>query len=203
MKTTLSTLIFSFIFSTIFGQVNPVQNLYWSYEYLGLDGENFLLSWDEPENPHDELLGYNIYRNNELYKFQVENELFCYAFGDCNDDNGFPFFEIGQSFYAHVTAVYLGGIESEYIDSMFVDEPLLSINEIKISKFKTYPNPVQKELFFESEFKQVLIFNLNGDLLKSFKEVNSIQILDLAKGIYLIKAIKENDEIYEAKFIKK
>lgn len=201
-KSLFFTFIALLISKCLFAQINPIQNLLWEYEYLGLDGENFALSWDEPENPHDELLGYNIYRNNELYRFQVENVLFCTAEFDCNDDNGFPFFEGGQSFYAHVTAVYTGEIESEYIDSVYVDKPLLNIKEIKTKKIKTYPNPVQNELFFESEFKQVSIFSLNGNLLKSFKKVNSIQVADLPKGIYLIKAIKENDEPYETKFIK-
>lgn len=203
MKTAFYTFFLGLTLQFSHGQINPIQNLFWEYEYLGLDGENYRLSWDEPENPHNELLGYNVYRNDELYRFQVENELFCYAFFDCNDDNGFPHYIDGQTFFAHVTAVYVGDIESEYIDSAFVDETPLGINEIKSKNLKIYPNPAQNKLFFTSEFKRVSVFNLNGNELKSFEKVRSIDVTDLPRGTYLIKAIKENDEVYETKFLKK
>src|SRR5690606_18349509 len=155
------TLLFTgILMQLIFSQINPVQNLLWEYEYLGLDGENYALSWDEPENPHNELLGYNIYRNDDFYRFQVETVLFCTAEFDCNDDNGFPFYGNGDSFYAHVTAVYEGGIESEYIDSVFVDEPLLTTNEIRTTKLKVYPNPVQNKIHFGEKVFKISIFDL-------------------------------------------
>ena len=55
-----------------FGQNNPVENLTWSQSYVYM--HNFFeLDWDEPATPHDELIGYNVYRNDELYRFQTDN----------------------------------------------------------------------------------------------------------------------------------
>jgi len=76
MKTKLLFFLFfiAFMFSA-FGQNNPVENLTFSqsYEY---PNNFFELNWEEPAQPHNELLGYNIYRNDELFRFQTETTLY-------------------------------------------------------------------------------------------------------------------------------
>ena len=58
-----------------FGQINPVKNLTWSHWY---DDPNnyFTLEWEEPESPHDQIIGYNIYRENDLYIFVNEMSIY-------------------------------------------------------------------------------------------------------------------------------
>src|SRR5690554_1295438 len=119
MKTITLTLVISltFIFQSI-GQNNPIQNLNWNqwYEY----GNNFfILKWEEPEQPHNEIIGYNIYQEDELYLF-ISGETSIYnvdsIYGIVSNCGGesFLFYNNGEGFYAHVTAVYSPGtVESD------------------------------------------------------------------------------------------
>src|SRR5690554_1268715 len=67
MKTITLTFVVLLAFaSQSFGQINPIQNLEWThwYDY----GNNFFkLKWDEPEEPHDQIVAYNIYQEDDLF----------------------------------------------------------------------------------------------------------------------------------------
>ena len=81
---------------------------------------------------------------------------------------------------------------------------ILSIDEINISKFNIYPNPIDDVLHIQSssnlKINQITIFNYLGKKVKDFntnkKEIN---LNDLKKGIYLLKI----NNSYSSKFIKK
>lgn len=105
MKSTILTIaiFITFIFQTI-GQINPITNLTW-IQYYESPNNYFQLSWDEPESPHDELIGYNIYAGDELYRFQTENSLYNLE-GSSNCGIDFLLYYGGAEFLAHVTAVY-------------------------------------------------------------------------------------------------
>ena len=114
MKTITLTFAISmaFTFQSI-GQINPVQNLNWEHWYES-PNNFFVLSWDEPEQPHDEIIGYNIYRENDLFLF-ITDETSIYNIEDpvngivsnCGGEE-FLFYNNGEGFFAHVTAVYNG-----------------------------------------------------------------------------------------------
>lgn len=61
----LSAFVFCSVFSG-FAQINPVQNLQYSQYYDF--GNYFTLEWDPPQEPHDPLLGYKVYRDDDLYQ---------------------------------------------------------------------------------------------------------------------------------------
>lgn len=85
----------------------------------------------------------------------------------------------------------------------------LKINETDLKPFeiKVYPNPTSQYIQISSNLSDIVnyeLFNMAGQLLKKGKTTNStkIDISNLTKGIYLIKAT-ENDKKTIEKFIVK
>lgn len=69
-----------------------------------------------------------------------------------------------------------------------------------------YPNPSDKELFFDASFtiEKSRIYNLNGQLISELKVVdNKIIIEELSKGFYIIELDNEEGLTSKHKFIKK
>lgn len=144
------------LFTTIFftcilqsnGQINPILNLTWEHYYI-MPNNYFELSWEEPESPHDELIGYNVYRENELYRFQTETSLYNLEQGS-NCDVDFLVYNAG-GFYAHVTAVYNPGpVESSYTETVYIEEAMINVADYKKQKTLVYPNPTNGILFIET-----------------------------------------------------
>ncbi len=141
MKTITSTIGLFLLFTLqATGQINPVLNLTWEQTYVS-PYNYFELAWDEPESPHDELIGYNVYREDELYRFQTETSLYNGPQGS-NCDVDFLLYGNMQGFYAHVTAVYNPGpVESEYTQTVWVDGAAIGIKEHTAQEAILYPNP--------------------------------------------------------------
>jgi hypothetical protein len=201
MKNIFTLLLTGVLAQLAFSQINPVQNLEFSEGHEDVY-TIFGLYWDEPESPHDELIGYNIYAEDQLYKFQVETSMGCNpefgAYEDCDfvGSNG------GSPFIGYVAAVYEGGIESEYV-SFEVEGELLNTKEVASEKLNIYPNPVQNTIYFSGKAFEISIFDLNGKLLQSISEADCIDVSYLQKGNYVIKYKNSKREIVEDKFIKK
>lgn len=203
MKKSLSFISILFLISQfLFGQINPVQNLVWEHFYDDQNYENiFSLQWEEPETPHDELMGYNIYRNNELYRFQSEIGLACapqFGHFDCEFLN----YNMGV-FTGHVAAVYKDGVESEYV--FFEAEGfLLGSTELSKNEIKLFPNPAVDIIKFNMKLINISLLDLNGNQLKFIqKPVDELNISNLPTGIYLLKAETVSGHTFEKKFIKK
>ncbi|GGE24126.1 T9SS type A sorting domain-containing protein [Psychroflexus planctonicus] len=82
----------------------------------------------------------------------------------------------------------------------------LSNDDFDRTNFSLYPNPVANELYVESELAKIElieIYSLNGkQVLKvDFQKNNPIDVSNLAKGLYLVKAQTEN-KILTKKLIK-
>lgn len=196
MKTKILTLAsFLFFVSAAIGQVNPVQNLTWDhwYEY----GNNFFtLEWDEPAAPHDEILGYNVYQEDHLFIFIDEGtsifNIYSSVYGIVSNCGGesFLFYNNGEGFEAHVTAVYAGNVESDYTETVFVGGPLLNIDAPELQKAVLYPNPTTGILNIENtEYDKIMVYDLSGRKIKSFEPRSQIDLSDLSSGIYTIQLI--------------
>ncbi|HET8838117.1 MAG TPA: T9SS type A sorting domain-containing protein [Flavobacteriaceae bacterium] len=202
MKTaTLTAVLFSVFLMPIYGQINPVENLtYWS-SYTGSD-TYFRLDWDVPETGNDPLVGYNIYRGNELYRFQTENFI-CHVIPEmdepCMNDTGEFIWNSGNPFWTHVTAVYsTNHIESIYNDSIYIEGPLIGIKKIKKQKRILYPNPATGMVYMENEhIQKILVFDLNGKIVKKFNPKSQLDLSALPKGIYLMKLLGEEKQYVE------
>ena len=194
-KTILTLGVFLVFTCHSIGQINPVINLTWDQYYV-TPNNYFELKWEEPEAPHDELIGYNIYRGDELYRFQTENSLYHLEEGS-NCDIDFLFYNEGEGFLAHVTAVYNPGqVESDYTETVEIEGPLLSNKDIKQEKPILYPNPTTGILNIENvTVNKILIYDLSGKLISKLSSQHQINVSNLSKGVYLFKLISEEEII--------
>ena len=75
------------------------------------------------------------------------------------------------------------------------------------SSFGIYPNPVNNMLYFTGNetIDRVQINNVLGQTVQSYTKLqsNSINVENLANGIYLISVETKEGEIATARFIKK
>ena len=194
---------FLFIFTVItinlgFGQNNPIQNLNWYHTHIFPYNNIFSLSWQEPETPHNELIGYNIYRGNELYRFQTTTFLRCDLRWGITDGCDF----LNNAFTVYVKAVYEGNIESEAV-SYTIDGPALATNELSSKPFTISPNPAKDILNFSEELSNIKISDLSGKILKQISNPEkSINISKLIKGTYIITATSKSGKLINNKFIK-
>jgi hypothetical protein len=67
---------------------------------------------------------------------------------------------------------------------------------------KIYPNPVKNTLFFSSELHKIEIYSIDGKLLKRNPIGNHIDIPELSKGVYILKATDHLGKLLSEKIIK-
>lgn len=187
---------------TALAQLNPIQNLSWMH-YYDYPNNFFELKWEAPAQPHDELLGYNIYRNNELYRFQTETSVYnlnTQVFGivtNCPTDF-LSFNNQGQpspnGFDMHVTAVYSSGAESDYLQTEHCVGPLLASATFQSTKSLLYPNPTSGILFLHNQkYTEVLVYSTSGQVVLREQHSSQLDLSSFPKGIYWVKLISENN----------
>ncbi|TDX84894.1 T9SS type A sorting domain-containing protein [Epilithonimonas xixisoli] len=194
---------FLFIFAILiynlgFGQNNPVQNLAWYHTHIFPYNNIFSLSWAPPATPHNDLIGYNIYRGNELYRFQTNTSLGCDSRSGINDGCDF----LTHAFIVNVKAVYEGNIESDAV-SYTINGPALGTKEFSSKSFTTFPNPVKDILNFSEEITDFKITDSSGKIIEQMSSSGkSINVSKLTKGTYIFSATTKSGEIINKKFIK-
>ena len=93
-------------------------------------------------------------------------------------------------------------ITNEHISTKWIKFPdEVSIKTNSVSTFKTYPNPAKEsiEIISNETIENVIIYNLNGKILKSESSKN-INISDLPSGLYLIE-VKTGNSISKQKLL--
>lgn len=199
MKTKLYFMALTMAFTmTAIGQINPVQNLTWEWAYENMHNV-YQLNWEEPAQPHDALLGYNIYRNDELYRFQTETTLY-YVYADIfgsymtNDTGEFLLYFNGsqsnpQEFDIHVTAVYgPDGTESGYTQTHHCFGAALSATAFTQEKAVLYPNPTTGVLNLGSSLvTSVVVYDVMGKTVGEYAAQSALDLSGLAKGVYVVK----------------
>lgn len=80
---------------------------------------------------------------------------------------------------------------------------VLATSEVnKKTDLTIYPNPAKNTLFFSKELRDIEIYSADGKLLKRNFKGNSIDIPELLKGIYILKANDNSGNSISKKFIK-
>ncbi|WP_121665294.1 T9SS type A sorting domain-containing protein [Mesonia aquimarina] len=202
-------LLFFFLTFTIslFGQVKPVENLSWTHWY-DYGNNYFKLEWEEPKKPHNQIIGYNIYRENNLFIFINETSIYNVKssvtppnVSNCGGED-FILYSNLNGFTAYVTVVYSDEIESDP-KSIEISGPLLSTDKNEHKKVKIYPNPSEGLVNIQnSSLIKIQIFNLNGKLIKECKPDNEIDLSEISKGVYLIKLFSEKNVSLEKLILK-
>ena len=196
LTVTLGILLISLI---SFGQRNPVKDLTWQHWY-DYPYNFYSLSWTVPDSSEtDTLAGYNIYRDNVLWRYQPDIGFHCIPY-DCPD----PGFLLPEPFWIKVTAVYnFNHLESIADDS--INDPGIAVGmEDKGNKPVTVlSNPVQRGEMINIQTQESLaggmieLYNGLGTVVKrnSITGNNSILELDtsgLPAGFYYLVIRKDN-----------
>ncbi|MNK64892.1 Beta-agarase D precursor [compost metagenome] len=190
------------IYNLGWGQNNPVQNLSWYHTHIFPYNNIFSLSWAPPATPHNDLIGYNIYRENELYRFQTNTSLGCDSRFGISNGCGFEYYKDGGAFTGFVAAVYAGNVESEYV-SFNVGGATLDVTYPSLKQIKIFPNPVKDILYFSEEVSNIRIVDISGKLVRQFSILEkSINISKLVKGTYILSVTAKTGERINKKFIK-
>lgn len=80
-----------------------------------------------------------------------------------------------------------------------------SVSDVKDFQFKIYPNPAKDVISFQSELplESVEIFSLTGSkVLSQSNNVEQVEVGNLAKGIYMLKASAADGKVATQKLIK-
>jgi len=209
----LRIIIMLLLFSnlTIKAQLNPIKNLYFqviSYEFGNSNCPQFNcnnFTWERPDTSFtDTLIGYNIYKDNIFYKFTIDTNASCPGYCPCS----YLDFYDNLPFWLSVKAVYNSdSITSIAEDSIFIDNFVTNIKEIKKNKILLIKNPVKlgdniSILFsnIKSNKGIIQIISQKGEIIKeysienTFNNIVNISTNKLSHGIYYINFIsKENN----------
>lgn len=78
----------------------------------------------------------------------------------------------------------------------------LATSEVHKNDFKIYPNPVKNTVFFSKELQNIEMYSADGRLLKRSSKGKSIDISELPRGIYILKAQEVSGSELSKKIIK-
>lgn len=204
-------LILVFVNLLSFAQLNPIKNLEW-IQWYQCPYNYYELEWDAPDSSlTDTLVGYNIYRDQELYRFQTHIGASYTHFTDTS--SGEEDFMGSYPFYIHVTAVY----NSDYQESVYNDSALsygLAMNVSNYSihpKLNLSPNPVRDGETMHIKLPNeiidyITIVSLSGQIVvKKYINANEASIavseLQLKDNMYFL-CVYTNDYCLTEKFIK-
>ena len=181
-------------FGNIFAQINPVLNFQGTQWYQS-PNNYFNFSWDEPAQPHDVIIGYNVYQDNNLYRFQTGRELYHYysISGLYSNAADFIYYNMTGGFTAHITTVYEGNIESDYFETVIVTPPALNNKKFEIDNSNLYPNPTSGILNINNiDYDIINVYDFAGKLVSVFGSTTKIDLSNLSKGLYFVKTISKN-----------
>ena len=87
----------------------------------------------------------------------------------------------------------------------FLSTSTLDTQELNDFRFTVHPNPAKDVIILQSElpFEQVEIFSLTGSkVLSQTNNVEQVEVGNLAKGIYMLKASAADGKVATQKLIK-
>lgn len=213
-KYLLSNTFFLLFTTTLFAQIKPIQNLEYSqgYSYGGNPSNQFSMAWEEPAKPHDSILGYRIYREEEFYVFRERSyysNLVDAVTGEYQEGSlEFLFYENSgyEGFYTHVNAVYFVDsaiAESTYIDSVKTDPIVLNTKQSKRKEIKFYPNPTSGILNISAKnVEKIKLRNLQGRSINVELSNAKIDLSEQPDGIYLLEIEFQNGNKIVKKVVK-
>ena len=137
------------------------------------------------------------------------------TFLDMRNGNNVGISQFNSNNSPHLLCIFVDDASASFLDfwskdptSYFVEtQPecdALHDNEITTGTFQIYPNPVYDIFTIESD-KQLLnidLYNLGGQLIKSYEPQLFYDTTDLSAGVYLLK-VQANNRLDTIKLVKK
>ena len=151
-------------------------------EIVSCDNSGVTLHWNEPElKPEEVLIGYQIYRGVTLVSEDLVTET---EYTD-NCSGG------GRLNY-HVLAVYSDGETSKSYNIVYCEQTE-GIGENEDVGFTLSPNPTSGLVRIEgATVAEVRVYNTLGQLVKTAKNTNEVNLRGLPQGMYLLRITDED-----------
>jgi hypothetical protein len=96
-------------------------------------------------------------------------------------------------------------VSENQVVTIFEAEETTAVSEIHYEGIRVYPTPVNHTLYFDSPFplEQVDLYNVLGiPVLKVYKPDSEIPVSNLPEGVYILRAITEQNQVYTVRIIK-
>ncbi len=185
---------------SLFGQINPVNNLIYQQIYqcgnYNCPSFNcFEISWDSPESSSDTLQGYNVYRDSNFWVFTQDTVIDCSGYFPCEYND----FYDSIPFWVTVKAVYNNdSVVSIANDSVYVKDLCVSVSETARDSISLFRNPVLKGdnitlllKGYKGELCSVQVSSLKGEIIKEYRtEVMYGKVIfssaGMPPGLYII-----------------
>ena len=175
----------------VYSNHSGCQPVYWHSHYPYNLCISSTLSNTSGQGIAEGLLGYRVYRNGDLiaeipYTFQT-------YFTDSEFTRGF------EAEYC-VTAVY-GDVESEPVCATVT---MTGVNEAGNDGIAVSPNPTNGLVRIEgATATEVRVYNALGQLLKTARNTNEINLKGLPQGVYLLRITDEDGAVMTKKLVVK
>ena len=104
----------------------------------------------------------------------------------------------------YISTIELNRPDARFYINVTGDERALSIEDNEFSSISIYPNPVENELTFNfpHALEAIDILDMKGSIIDTAKGINSIDVSQLASGLYFARAFYENQKVIK-RFVKK
>jgi len=163
-------------------------------------------------NNQDSIIGYlgAIHQDNADYfilgtdyrNLNLPPRLLSYSFIQ-NEWNFFPiinsFPAIIQHIYSDTTSIYIGtsnGLGIIDKSCFLTNTKSISIEQIDV---RVFPNPAINEINIENKSNEridnIELYNINGQLIKTFQESNSLDLSEINSGYYILSISIKNEKI--------
>ena len=154
-------------------------------------GENSVtLRWNEPElKPDEVLVGYQVYGGVALISEDLITET------EYTDN----FSGRGRLNY-HVLAVYSDGETSKSYNIVYCKQAEGVGENENGTKVAVFPNPANGLVCIEGVVAdEVQVYNALGQMVKTVRETNEIDVADLVEGVYLVRIMDAEGKVYTNK----
>ena len=160
------------------------------------EGKTAILTWELPETVDDELLGYNIYRDEIQINEEPLTEL---EYRDEELENG--------TYIYQVSAIYEHCEESELTAGVAVTIEVTAINDVQPNSFQVFPNPAHNELNITGKVAPtaVRLYNITGQLMYETDQCATkmkISVAEMPEGLYFIKIDSEYGSVTKKVVVK-
>lgn len=145
---------------------------------------NVTIHWNEPELRLEEVLvGYQVYRGETLVTEDLISET------EYTDN-----YSGGGHLNYHVLAVYNDGETSKSYNIVYCEQTEgLDENEAGNDSITLSPNPTSDLVRIEGNVvTEIQVYNILGQLVKTTKNANEINLKELPQGVYLLRITDEN-----------
>ena len=159
-------------------------------EIASCDESSVTLRWNEPELKPDEVLaGYQVYRGVTLVSEDLVTET---EYTD-NCSGG------GRLNY-HVLAVYSDGETSKSYNIVYCKQTEGVGENENGTKVAVFPNPANGLVCIEGVVAdEVQVYNALGQMVKTVRGTNEIDVADLVEGVYLVRIMDAEGKVYTNK----